>query len=132
MFYVGFRNGRVLWGTEFFSLILLLKIFEEKRWKAPIITYITYLLLTLLSAHFSWILYRSGEVRNQYDEVIALYLQSSDGVVYYDLHSEPKLVMNYIPTPLCRYNQFELSTISLFYTKNEKRLRISSHKNKER
>ena len=123
MFYAGFRNSRVLWGTELFSLILLLRLitaFEKQR----IFAWVTYALLTLLTIHFGWLIYRSGKVRQQYDEVISSYLRSKHGVVYYDLHLESELVTKYIPAPLCRYNLFELSTFSLYYTKNEKALRI--------
>jgi len=123
MFYAGFRNSRVLWGTELFSLILLLRLitaFEKQR----IFAWVTYALLTLLTIHFGWLIYRSGEVRQQYDEVIALYMDSLDGIVYYDLHPESELVSRYIPTPLCGDRPFERHIISVFYYRDKKPLRI--------
>ena len=123
MFYAGFRNSRVLWGTELFSLILLLRLitaFEKQR----IFAWVTYALLTLLTVHFGWLIYRSGEVRQQYDEVIALYMDSPDGIVYYDLHPESELVSRYIPTPLCGDRPFERHIISVFYYRDKKPLRI--------
>ena len=130
MFYAGFRNSRVLWGTELFSLILLLRLitaFEKKR----IFTWVTYALLTLLTIHFSWLIHRSGEIRRQYDEVIALYMESQDGVVYYDLHSESELVSRYIPTPLCSERYYERLCISLYYVRNQKPLIIISREKKK-
>lgn len=125
LFYVGYRNGRVLWGTEFFSLILLLKIISGIKWKEKLINSISYILLVLLMAHFGWLTYRSGEIRKQYDEVIALYLQSPDGNVYYDLFFESDLTKRYIPTPLCNNNPFELFTFGLYYTCDKKTLNIT-------
>lgn len=124
MFYVGYRNARVLWGTEFFSLILLLKIFVERESRGCILVYLSYILCLLLVIHFGWLTYRSAEVRKQYDEVIALYLQSPDGNAYYDIQPESKLVLGFIPTPLCYDKPFELHTISLYYTRNKKVLQI--------
>ena len=124
MFFVGFRNGRVLWGTEFFSLILLLKLFTAKEVKGNSLSFLSYFMLALLFAHFSWLVYRSGEVRKQYDEIIALYLQSPDGIVYFDSHREPFMVSKYIPTPLCSERPFERLTISVYYTKDAKHLSI--------
>ena len=123
MFYAAFRNSRVLWGTELFSLILLLRLitaFEKQR----IFAWVTYALLTLLTIHFGWLIYRSGEVRQQYDEVIALYMESKDGTVYYDIRAEHVLVNRFIPAPLCSERSFELFTFSLFYTKDAKHLHI--------
>ena len=130
MFYAGFRNSRVLWGTELFSLILLLRLitaFEKKRF----FTWVTYALLTLLTIHFSWLIHRSGEIRRQYDEVIALYMESKDGTVCYDLHSESELVSRYIPTPLCSDRSFERFCFSLYYTRNQKPLNIISQEKKK-
>ena len=130
MFYAGFRNSRVLWGTELFSLILLLRLitaFEKQR----IFAWVTYALLTLLTIHFGWLIYRSGEVRRQYDEVIALYVDSKDGTVYYDLHPESELVSKYIPTPLCGDRYFERLCFSLYYTRNQKPLNIVSREKKK-
>lgn len=124
MFFVGFRNGRVLWGTEFFSLILLLKLFTAKEVKGYSLSFLSYFMLALLFVHFSWLVYRSGEVRKQYDEIIALYLQSPDGIVYYDAHREPFMVSKYIPTPLCSDRPFERLTISVYHTKDAKHLSI--------
>ena len=76
-------------------------------------------------AHFGWLTYRSGEIRKQYDEVIALYLQSPDGNVFYDLFFESDLTKRYIPTPLCNNNPFELFTFGLYYTRDEKTLNIT-------
>jgi len=123
MFYAGFRNSRVLWGTELFSLILLLRLFADFG-KQRIFSLATYSLLTLLTIHFGWLIYRSGEVRQQYDEVIALYMDSPDGIVYYDLHPESELVSRYIPTPLCSDRHFERLCFSLYYTKNQKPLNV--------
>lgn len=123
LFYVGYRNGRVLWGTEFFSLVLMLKIFAKEVRQRSLI-YLSYALLFLLIIHISWLSYRSDVVKKQYDEVIALYLQSSDGIVYYDVHTESDLVNKYIPTPLCNNNLFELYTYSIYYTRNQKSLSI--------
>lgn len=125
MFYAGYRNARVLWGVEFFSLILFLKVFADKEKDGRILAVLSYMLLALLLVHFSWLAYRSGEVRKQYDKVIALYRESPDGKVYYDLYKETPLVRNYIPTPLCNDNLFELSTYSLYYTRNQKPLSIN-------
>ncbi len=131
MFYAGFRNSRVLWGTELFSLILLLRLITALE-KQRIFAWVTYALLTLLTIHFGWLIYRSGEVRRQYDEVIALYMESKDGTVYYELHSESELVSRYIPTPLCSDRSFERFCFSLYYTRNQKSLNIiSQEKNKE-
>lgn len=124
MFYVGYRNGRVLWGTEFFSLVLLLKIFADKESKGFVLTYLSYIIVVLLSVHFSWLAYRSAEMRTQYDEVVALYKESPDGTVCYDLHPEPELVRKFIPAPLCNDNLFELRTYSLYYTREKKLLKI--------
>lgn len=124
MFYAGFRNSRVLWGTELFSLILLLRLFYEKCTKPVCITSISYICLTLLSFHFCWLAYRSDKVRNQYEEVISLYMQSPDGQVNYDITPEHPIVTKYIPTPLCKENPFELFTFSLYYTQDAKRLQI--------
>lgn len=124
MSYVGFRNARVLWGTEFFSLILLLKIFADRESRGRILAYLSYILLALLIIHFGWLVYRSGEVRKQYDEIIALYLQSSDGNVYYDVKTESKLVLGFIPAPFCYEKPFELYTFSFYYTKDKKKLQI--------
>ena len=124
MSFVGFRNGRVLWGTEFFSLILLLKLFTAKEIKGNSLSFLSYFMLALLFVHFSWLVYRSDEVRKQYDEIIALYLQSPDGIVYYDSHWEPFMVSKYIPTPLCNDRPFERLTISVYYTKDAKHLSI--------
>lgn len=123
LFYVGYRNARVLWGTELFSLILLLRLFADFG-KQRIFSLATYSLLTLLTVHFGWLIYRSGEVRQQYDEVIALYMDSPDGIVYYDLHPESELVSRYIPTPLCGDRPFERHIISVFYYRDKKPLRI--------
>ncbi|MDE6646403.1 MAG: hypothetical protein K2K03_00990, partial [Prevotella sp.] len=128
MFYAGYRNARVLWGVEFFSLILLLKIFADKEKGGRVLTVLSYMLLTLLLVHFSWLAYRSGEVRKQYDKVIALYLESPDGKVYYDLYKETPLVRNYIPTPFCNEKEYELITCSLYYTRNKKSLSIHPKK----
>lgn len=124
MFYVGFRNNRVLWGTEFLSLILLLRLFYEKWSMTGWLTSVSYFCLVLLSFHFCWLAYRSDKVRDQYDEVISLYMKSSDGQVNYDITPEHALVMKYIPTPLCKENAFELFTFSLYYTHDNKRLII--------
>lgn len=123
MFYAGFRNSRVLWGTELFSLILLLRLFTDSE-KKRFFSWVTYSLLTLLTIHFGWLIYRSGEVRQQYDEVITLYMESQDGIVYYDLHPESELVSRYIPTPLCSDRPFERLCFSLYYTKNQKPLNV--------
>lgn len=123
MFYAGFRNSRVLWGTELFSLILLLRLFADFG-KKRIFSLAAYALLTLLTIHFGWLIYRSGEVRKQYDEVITLYMESQDGIVYYDLHPESELVSRYIPTPLCSDRPFERHIISVFYYRDKKQLRI--------
>lgn len=125
MFYAGFRNSRVLWGTELFSLILLLRLFTDSE-KKRFFSWVTYSLLTLLTIHFGWLIYRSGEVRQQYDEVITLYMESQDGIVYYDLHPESELVSRYIPTPLCSDRPFERLCFSLYYTKNQKPLNVVS------
>ena len=124
MFYVGYRNALVLWGTEFFSLILLLKVFANREGRGNALAYQSYLLLTFLIIHFGWLVYRSGEIRKQYDEVIMLYLQSYNGRVYYNLHSESPLVSKFIPTPLCVEKPFELTTFSLYYTRGSKSLGI--------
>lgn len=124
LFYVGYRNARVLWGVEFLSFILLLKIFVEKEHDGYLLTRLSYIFLILMLVHFSWLAYRSFEVRKQYDEVIALYLQSPDGSVYYDLRPESDIVKRYIPTPLCSERPFELLTFSLYYTKDAKHLKI--------
>ena len=131
MFYVGFRNARVLWGTEFFSLILLLKIFSERESRGRIVAYLSYILLALLLVHFGWLVYRSAEVRKQYDEIITLYLQSPDGNVYYDVKPESKLVLGYIPTPFCYEKPFELHAFSVYYTRNQKRMQIHSVSKKD-
>jgi hypothetical protein len=124
LFYVGYRNARVLWGTELFSFILLLKVFADKERNGYFLTNLSYTCLLLLVVHFSWLVYRSGEVRKQYDEVIALYQKSVDGIVFYDLNKENDLVKKFIPTPLFNDRQFELSTYSLYYTKDVKHLDI--------
>ncbi len=129
MFYAGFRNSRVLWGTELFSLILLLRLitaFEKQR----IFAWVTYALLTLLTIHFGWLIYRSGEVRKQYDEVIEKYLASEDGIVFYDLNLESEMVRRFIPAPLCNNRQFELRTYSLYYTREQKLLEIKPYSEK--
>jgi hypothetical protein len=123
MFYAGFRNSRVLWGTELFSLILLLRLFTDFE-KKRFFSWVTYALLTLLTIHFGWLIYRSGEVRQQYDEVIALYMESPDGIVYNDLHPESDWSRSFIPTPLCYYRPFELTCISVCLTKEQKPLHI--------
>ena len=124
MFYVGFRNARVLWGTEFFSLVLLMKIFADSENRGRILAYFSYILLALLVVHFGWLVYRSAEIRKQYDEVIALYLQSSDGTVYYDLQPESDWTRSFITTPLCYYRPFELTCISVYLTKEKKSLHV--------
>ena len=124
LFYVGYRNGRVLWGTELFSFILLLKVFADKERNGYFLTYLSYTCLLLLVVHFSWLVYRSGEVRKQYDEVIEKYLASKDGAVYYDLYLETEIVRRFIPAPLCNNRQFELRTYSLYYTREQKLLDI--------
>ena len=124
LFYVGYRNGRVLWGTELFSFILLLKVFADKERNGYFLTYLSYTCLLLLVVHFSWLVYRSGEVRKQYDEVIEKYLASEDGAVYYDLYLETEIVRRFIPAPLCNNRQFELRTYSLYYTREQKLLDI--------
>ena len=124
LFYVGYRNGRVLWGTEFFSLILLLKIFHKREQSGKNVKHFSYFMLFMLSSHFIWLSYRSERVHRQYNEVIALYNKSSDGIVYFDLLSESDMVRDFIPTPLCYYKSFELHCISLFYSHDKKSLRI--------
>lgn len=124
LFYVGYRNGRVLWGTEFFSLILLLKVFNDREQKGKIIKYLSYIMLLILSTHFIWLSLRIVKIHKQYDEVITQYNQSSNGIIYFDLQSESDLVRDYIPTPLCYYKSFELHCISVFYSRNKKSLRI--------
>lgn len=124
MFYVGFRNARVLWGTEFFSLVLLLKIYADRESRGRILAYLSYILFALLFVHFGWLVYRSGEVRKQYDEIIALYLQSPDGNVYYNLQPESDWARSFIPTPLCYYRPFELTCISLYHIREQKSLHI--------
>ena len=81
--------------------------------------------MLLLTIHFGWLGYRSYKVRKQYNEVITLYLQSPDGIVYYDLHPESDCAKRFIPTPLCNNNLFELYTISLYYTRCQKSLCIN-------
>lgn len=124
LFYVGYRNARVLWGTELFSFILLLKVFADKERNGYVLKYLSYTCLLLLVVHFSWLVYRSGEVRKQYDEVIEKYLASEDGIVFYDLNLESDIVRRFIPAPLCNNRQFELRTYSLYYTREQKLLDI--------
>ncbi len=124
MFYVGYRSSRVLWGTEFFSIILLLKIFASKEYRTLHLSAASSLCAALLVLHFCWLTYRSGEVRKQYDAVISLYMRSVDGQVKYDINPECGIVSNFIPTPLCSYNPFEQFTFSLYYTHNKKQLEI--------
>ena len=124
MFYVGYRSSRVLWGTEFFSIILLLKIFVFKESRRIILSVVSSICMALLILHFGWLTYRSGEVRKQYDAVISLYMRSVDGQVKYDINPECGIVSNFIPTPLCSYNPFEQFTFSLYYTHNKKQLEI--------
>jgi hypothetical protein len=80
--------------------------------------------------HFSWLVYRSGEVRKQYDEVIEKYLASEDGIVFYDLNLESEMVRRFIPAPLCNNRQFELRTYSLYYTREQKLLEIKPYSEK--
>jgi len=128
MFYAGYRNGRVLWGTELLSLILLLKVFADMKSTGRVLKVVSYSLLTALVLHFSWLVYRSGEIRRQYDEVIALYKASPDGSVSYDLDTESALVKRFIPAPLCDGRDFELRTFSLYYTRELKMLKITPTK----
>ena len=124
MFYVGYRNARVLWGTEFFSLILMLKVFSDRERDGKLLAGLSYFLLLCLVLHFGWLVYRSGEVRRQYDEVIALYQQSLDGNVYYDLHSESDWVRSFIPTPFCYYKPFEQVAFAVYYTREQKPMHV--------
>ena len=112
--------------TDFklFSFILLLKVFADKERNGYFLTYLSYTCLLLLVVHFSWLVYRSGEVRKQYDEVIEKYLASEDGIVFYDLNLESDIVRRFIPAPLCNNRQFELRTYSLYYTREQKLLDI--------
>lgn len=126
MFYVGYRNSRVLWGTEFFSIILLLKIFASREYRSLHLSVVSSICAALLISHFCWLTYRSGEVRKQYDAVISLYMRSVDGQVKYDINPESGIVSNFIPTPLCDYNPFEQFTFSLYCTHNKKQLEIVS------
>ena len=124
MFYVSYRSSRVLWGTEFFSIILLLKIFVFKESRRIILSVASSICMALLILHFGWLTYRSGEVRKQYDAVVSLYMHSVDGHVTYNINSESDIVSNFIPTPLCGFNSFEQFTFSLYYTHNKKQLEI--------
>ena len=62
--------------------------------------------------------------KSLFEGFISLYMKSSDGQVDYDITPEHALVMKYIPTPLCKENAFELFTFSLYYTHDNKRLKI--------
>lgn len=131
MFFVGFRNARVLWGAEFFSLILLFRIFEEEIRNKYFLTRLSFVLLVVIFIHYLLLVYRSYEMRKQYDEVMDCYQTSKDGIVYYDLHPESDFVRRFIPAPLCNNNQFELRTYSLFYTREQKLLNIKPCLEKE-
>ncbi len=128
LFYVGYRNGRALWGVELFSFLLSMKLVVGLQIKIKSFVMLPYLILLFLLVHFSYLTWRSSEIRRQYDEVIAQYLQSSDGVVYYNLHSEHDMVGKYIPTPMCSVKGFEFYTFSVYYTRNNKQLEIKSKK----
>ena len=124
LFYVGYRNPRVLWGPELFSLILLIKVFAYQETNGKPLTKFAYILLPLLVVHLGWLIYRSGEIRQQYDNIIALYENSQTGDVFYDILPETDLTRDFIPTPFCYYRPFELTAFSVYYTKEQKSMHV--------
>lgn len=124
MFYVAFRNPRVLWGTELFSLLLLLIILSRKKWWSKTLPYTAIGASAILVVHVVYLSYTSFMLKRQYDEIISLYQQSSNGEVIYKVKRVSPLVSDYIMTPFCEDRLFEKMTFSVYYSKGIKDLKI--------
>lgn len=124
MFYVAFRNPRVLWGTELFSLLLLLIILSRKKWRSKTLPYTAVVASAILVVHIVYLSYTSFILKRQYDDILSLYLQSHTGEVSYKVKKVSPIVSDYIMTPFCEDRLFEKMTFSVYYSNGTKKLEI--------
>lgn len=124
MFYVAFRNPRVLWGTELYSLLLLLMILSRKKWWSKTLPYSAVFASSILVLHIVYLSYTSFILKRQYDDIISLYQKNSNGIVTYNVIKVSPIVSDYIMTPFCEDRLFENMTFSVYYSKGMKDLKI--------
>lgn len=121
-------STRVFWSTELFSLLLSIMMIARIKCPSNILNSVSWLAIIILIFHMAYCAYYSKIVRLQYDDITKLYMKSSDGVIYYDLHKFPSFVEDYIVIPFNVYNYYEYYTYSVYYSKGEKPLKIMPKK----
>jgi len=125
MFYVAYRNPRVLWGTELYSLLLILLILAKNKNWVRALPCVALTVSILLMLHLGCLVFASNTIRRQFDAVIQLYKASPSGEVIYNVQAMPAVVSDYIQTPLCEDRYFERMTYSVYYSKGTKELIIN-------
>ena len=78
---VGVYGNRQLMGVEIMALILILKLLPQNRFRVWSFIVMTFLIIGIYG--FKWI--KIKEYKDTYDDVVELYHESSNGVIYYDI-----------------------------------------------
>ncbi len=115
--FIGYFNNRALWGIELFSVLLIVKLIYEFELDFYRRRYILYSFAVLTFVIFNTVtIYYSFKSKNEYNRIIAEYLEDEHGIAFYDQFEIPGLWNKYI-SRFNNYRGWAAYVTSFYYNK---------------
>lgn len=117
---IGFRNVRQLFGIELFSVVILIKLISEQiSFNAVWCRSVSIVAASAIVLHMAFVIPCAKRSHAQFQDIVATYLHSEDGVVSFKYEEFPCWVDSYV-WRFGGYADWEAFCISVYYTGDKK------------
>lgn len=118
--FIGYRSVRQLFGIELYSIVLSMKLISQQvSFRSTRLKGLMIVAASVLIVHMACIIPCAKHTHEQYQDLIASYVQSQNGTVYFKYESFPYLLDSYI-WRFGGYVDWEAFCISVYHTGNKK------------
>lgn len=117
---IGFRNVRQLFGIELFSVVILIKLISEQiSFNAVWCRSVSIVAASAIVLHMAFVIPCAKRSHAQFQDIVATYLHSEDGVVSFRYEEFPCWVDSYV-WRFGGYADWEAFCISVYYMGDKK------------
>lgn len=117
---IGFRNVRQLFGIELFSVVILIKLISEQTsFNAVWCRSVSIVAASAIVLHMAFVIPCAKRSHAQFQDIVATYLHSEDGVVSFRYEEFPCWVDSYV-WRFGGYADWEAFCISVYYMGDKK------------
>lgn len=122
--FIGYRSARQLWGIELFSIVLSMKLIGQLvMFKSVYLKGLLVVAASVIVVHMACVIPYVKYNHAQFQGLVASYIQSESGIVYFKQEDFPHLLDSYI-WRFGVYMDWEAACVSVYYAGHEKPMTV--------